>query len=83
MSEELICAHCGKPIKDGEDVAYPFVGSDNPTHVECAHDAAMDEVADVYHEQGAKGLEDLDKQSDIQSRLFDVNTQLDGEPWER
>ncbi len=83
MSDELICAHCGEPIKDGEEVAYPFVGSDNPTHVGCAQDAAMDEVADVYHEKGVKGLEDLDKQSDIQSEMLVVNTTLDSEPWDR
>lgn len=83
MSSDLICAYCGEPIGEDEQVAYPFVNSDNPTHMNCAHDATMDEVAEVYHEQGAKGLEDLDKQSDIQSEILDVNTQLDGEPWER
>lgn len=87
MSDQLICSYCGKPIDDENDVAYPFVGSDSPTHSECAENASLEEVADVHNTKGSEGLEDFDKQSDIQSMLDNTKrlnelSQLDAD-WER
>ena len=71
MSESVICAYCGKPITDENDITYPFIGSDSPTHRECAENAALEEVADTYNGKGDKGLKCLDHQADIQSSLTD------------
>ena len=71
MPDQLICAYCGAPILDDEDVAYPFVGNDNPTHTDCAVDAALSEVDDRYSEGGDRALEKFDRESDIQSKLLD------------
>lgn len=80
MSEELICAHCGEPILDDEDIVYPFIGNDNPTHTGCAVDAVLAEADEVYSNGGAPALEKFDKQADIQASL-NVDTCLDAE-WE-
>lgn len=66
---EDLCAYCGEPIDPEEERAYPYVGSSNPTHVRCAEDAALEEVADTYNKQGDKGVRALDRQADIQAEL--------------
>ena len=67
--DEFICAHCGEPIEP-EDVVYPFVNSDNPTHSKCAVDAALMEVSDVYSSGGAPALEEYDKEADLQASML-------------
>lgn len=69
MSEVTLCAYCGEPIESEEDMAYPYVGSSNPTHIKCAEHAALEEVADTYNSTGDKGVKSLDHQSDIQAEL--------------